>query len=386
MFANYQNEIYARGVAGVIPSLPVALEELEERAKKSISSEAYGYIAGGAGSEATVRGNLAAFHRWKIVPRMMRDVSKRSLKVNVLGVPLSSPVLLAPIGVQSIAHAEGELAVARAAQKTGVPYIYSTAATHSIEATASEVGETPHWFQLYWPRDREITKSFLRRAEDSGYSALVVTLDTRLLAWRERDLSSAFLPFLKGEGMGIYLTDPVFRSKLAKTPEEDLPAAIALWAENFSDVSQTWDDLEFLRENTRLPIILKGILHPDDARQAVDCGVDGIVVSNHGGRQMDGAISALDALPGVFDAVGHTLPVFFDSGIRRGSDIFKALALGASAVFLGRPYMWGLAAGGEEGVCEVIKRLHADLDLTMALAGCSHIEEINSDWLVEIGT
>ena len=385
MFAEFQNEIYARGANGVKPSLPIVLEELEQQAKSRLPKEAYDYIAGGAGSESTVRENLAAFHRWKIVPRMMKDVAKRSLGVEVLGVSLATPILLAPIGVQSIAHVDGELAVARAAEKVGVPYIHSTAATCSPEAAAAELGDSPRWFQLYWPRDREITKSFLRRAEGAGYSAIVVTLDTRLLAWRERDLGSAFLPFLKGEGMGIYLTDPVFRSRLTKTPEEDLPSAVALWAQNFSDLSQTWDDLKFLRENTRLPIVLKGILHPDDARLARDHGVDGLVVSNHGGRQMDGAISALGALPEIVRVVDGALPVFFDSGIRRGSDVFKALALGASAVFLGRPYMWGLAAGGVEGVCDVINRLHADFDLTMALAGCSRVEDLSSKWLVNAG-
>ncbi len=381
MFAEHQNEIYARGAAGETPTFPIILEELERAAQRVLTPEAYGYIAGAAGSESTLHRNRAALEAWEILPRMLRDVSQRDLEVTLFGKTHPAPLLLAPIGVQSIAHPEGELPVARAARTLKLPFIHSTAATQSPEAVAEANGDATRWFQLYWPKDPEITASFLNRAEKAGYSAVVVTLDTRLLAWRERDLNAAYLPFLRGEGIGIYLSDPVFRSRLSKPPEEDLPAAIAHWAAGFSDVSQTWEDLASLRRLTRLPILLKGILHPDDARQAVDCGVDGLIVSNHGGRQLDGSVGALDALPAIVEQINGQLPVLFDSGIRRGADVFKALALGAVAVLVGRPYMWGLAVGGEAGVVEVLRRLCADLDLTMALAGCPRIQDLNPDWL-----
>ena len=385
MFASYQNEIYARGARGERPQLPVSLEALEGAARDRLSDEAFGYVAGGAGSESTMARNLAAFHRWQIVPRMLRDVSQRRMGVNLLGHSLPAPLLLAPVGVQNIVHPEGELATARAARATGIPYIHSTAATKAPEDTAAVMGDAPRWFQLYWPRNPVFTQSFLDRVEKAGYSAVVVTLDTRLLAWRERDLSHAYLPFLQQDGLGIYWTDPCFRAALARPPEEDFEAAFALWAENFSDVSHTWEDLKALRNGTRLPLIVKGILHPEDAREAAACGVDGIIVSNHGGRQVDGSLSALEALPEVVKAVGGQFPVLFDSGIRRGADMFKALALGATSVLLGRPYMWGLALDGTDGVVEVIRRLLADFDLTLALAGCADVGDLDRTWLHESG-
>ena len=381
-YAHYQNRIYEDGMRGRRPALPIKIEDLEALARETISPEAYHYIAGGAGSESTLRSNLQAFERWRIVPRMLRDVSQRDLSVDLLGARLPVPVLLAPIGVQTIAHPEGDLAVARAAGSLGVPLIYSTASTFTPEQVAAASGDGPRWYQLYWPRDRELTRNFLRRAEAAGYSVLVVTLDTRVLAWRERDLASGYLPMFKGEGIGFYLSDPVFCSRLAASPEDDPQAAIRAWAEGFSDLSQTWDDLAYLRECTSMPLVLKGILHPDDAVTAVRVGVDGIIVSNHGGRQVDGAIASLDALPAVVDAVGGQIPVLFDSGIRRGADILKALALGARAVLVGRPYMWGLATGGEEGVREVLNRLFADFDLTMALSGYKNLPELNRSALL----
>ncbi|MGE0374621.1 MAG: lactate 2-monooxygenase [Planctomycetaceae bacterium] len=375
-YAQFQNEIYEAGVRGEKPSLPVSIEELEALARNSIPQEAYDYIAGGAGSESTMRFNLEAFHQWRIVPRMLRDVSTRDLRVGLFGTVLPAPVLLAPIGVQSIAHPEGEVATARAARSLNLPFVYSTAATKTPEEVAAAAGDCPRWYQLYWPSDREITRSFIERAETAGYSALVVTLDTRLLAWRERDLASAYLPFLKGEGLGIYFSDPMFRSRLEKPPEEDPAAAITAWMPYFSDLTHDWDDLAYLRDCTSMPLVLKGIMHPDDALHAVKCGVDALIVSNHGGRQVDGAMAALDALPGIVAIVDGKLPVLFDSGIRRGSDILKALALGATAVLVGRPYMWGLATGGDAGVAEVLNRLLADFDITMAMSGFTSLAEL----------
>jgi isopentenyl diphosphate isomerase/L-lactate dehydrogenase-like FMN-dependent dehydrogenase len=338
-------------------------------------------VAGAAGSEGTARSNLEAFRRWQIVPRMLRDVGVRDLRAELFGAELPAPLLLAPVGVQSIVHPDGELATARAAAATGVPYVHSTAASHSIEEAAKANGDGPRWFQLYWPSDPELAKSFLRRAEEAGYRAIVVTLDTTLLAWRPRDLQAGYLPFLKGVGVANYFSDPVFRAGLEKPPEEDLQAAVGRWVMAFSNPSISWDKLAFLRENTDLPILLKGILHPADAIRALEAGVDGIVVSNHGGRQVDGAVATMTALPDVVAAVAGRIPVLVDSGVRGGADVFKALALGARAVLLGRPYVYGLAIAGREGVEEVIQNVTAEFDLTMGLAGCASTAEIDREML-----
>jgi L-lactate dehydrogenase (cytochrome) len=323
-----------------------------------------------------MRANLDAFTRWQIVPRMLRDVSARDLSVTALGNELPAPVLLAPVGVQSIVHRDGELASARAAAAQGVPFIFSTAASHTFEEVAEAMGESDRWYQLYWPKDRDLAASFLRRALDAGYRAVVVTLDTWLLGWRPRDLQNAYLPFLHGEGVANYFSDPVFRAALERPPEEDIGPAIGHWAYQFANPSVTWEDVAWLREQTPLPIVLKGIQHPDDARLAREAGVDGVIVSNHGGRQVDGALGALDALPAVREAVGSELAVMFDSGIRGGADVFKALALGAEAVCVGRPYIWALALGGQGGVEQLLRCLLAELDLTMALSGCTRVAEV----------
>jgi lactate 2-monooxygenase len=380
-FASFQYEIYARGLAGEKPQLPIDARELQERARETLSPEAYGYVAGGAGAERTMQANLDAFERWKIVPRMLRDVSERDLGASVLQTQMAAPMMLAPVGVQSIVHPEAELATARAAAGLGLPFILSTAASHSIEQVAEAMGEGARWYQLYWPRERDLAASFVARAEASGYTAIVLTLDTWFLGWRPRDLQNAYLPFLKGEGVANYFSDPVFRAALAKPPEEDVGAAIGHWAYQFANPTVSWDDLEWLREQTTLPIVLKGIVHADDALRAVDAGVDGVVVSNHGGRQVDGAIGALDALPGIRDAVGDGFAVLFDSGIRTGADVFKALALGADAACIGRPYMWGLALAGEKGVEQVLRCLLAELDLTLALSGYTSVAQADRDTL-----
>ncbi len=328
-----------------------------------------------------MRANLEAFTRWRIVPRMLRDVSHRDLSVGFLGLELPAPVLLAPVGVQSIIHSEAEIAVARAAASLGVPFVLSTAASRTIEEVAEAMGGAPRWFQLYWSKDSDLTASMVSRAERAGYSAIVVTLDTQLLAWRERDLQRAYLPFLRGEGLANYFSDPTFQKKLARPAEEDPASAIRYWASIYSNTSLTWDDVGFLRQHTRLPILLKGILHRDDARRAVESGADGLIVSNHGGRQVDGAIAALDVLPGVVEEVKGRVPILFDSGIRRGSDALKAIALGARAVLLGRPYLWGLAVAGEQGVREVVLNFLADFDLTLALSGYSSCRQLDASAL-----
>jgi lactate 2-monooxygenase len=383
--ANFQLEIYAGGLSGETPKLPLSVGELEGRAREVLSPQAFGYVAGGAGSERTMEANLQAFAHWQIVPRMLRDVSVRNLSASVLGTAMPAPVMLAPVGVQSIIHPQSELAVGRAAAAQGVPVILSTASSHTIEQVAEAMGAASRWYQLYWPKDRDLAASFVERAGLAGYGAIVVTLDTRLLGWRPRDLQHGYLPFLEGEGVANYFSDPVFRAALEKDPEEDPGPAIGHWAYQFANPTVTWEDLAWLREQTTLPIVLKGILHPDDARRAVQAGVDGLIVSNHGGRQVDGAIGALDALPPVREAVGDELAVLFDSGIRTGADVFKALALGADAVCVGRPYIWGLALNGQAGVEQVLRCLLAELDLTVALSGYTEISELDGSALKRQG-
>jgi isopentenyl diphosphate isomerase/L-lactate dehydrogenase-like FMN-dependent dehydrogenase len=368
-FGNYQYEIYLEGLAGKLLDLPTSYAGLEAKARERLSDEAFGYVAGGAGEEITVRSNREAFDRWRIVPRMLVDVRERDLRTTVLGTEMPAPVMLAPIGVTSIVHDDAERAVARAARELGLTMILSNAASTTMEDVAQELGDSPRWFQLYWPTNNELAASFVQRAKDAGYSAIVVTLDTRILAWRPRDLARGYLPFLKGEGVANYFQDPVFRAGLDKPPEDDPQAAVGLWATLFSNPGLSWDDLAFLQAHTDLPILLKGVLHPDDARRAVEAGVDGLIVSNHGGRQVDGSLAALEALPEVVEAVPDELPVLFDSGIRTGADVVKALALGARAVLVGRPYVWGLGLGGEHGVRQVLRSLLADFDLTLALSG-----------------
>ncbi len=369
-FGNYQYEIYLQGMAGTVPDLPVGWDALEAAAAEKLDAGARGYVFGGAGTEDTQRENLEALRRWRIVPRMLRDVSVRDLRTTVLGTAMPAPLLLAPVGVQSIIHPEGELAVARAAGELGVPMVASTASSYTLEEIAEAGGSAaPRWFQLYWPKSDDLADSFVRRAEAAGYGAIVVTLDTPLLAWRPRDLQGAYLPFLKSIGIANYLADPVFRSLLDKSPEEDPQGAVGQFVLQFSNPAATWEGIERLRAVTDLPLVLKGVNHPDDARAARERGVDGIIVSNHGGRQVDGAIAAVDALPGVVDAVGDDLTVLFDSGVRSGADVAKAIALGADAALVGRPYLWGLALDGEKGVRTVLRSLLGELDLTLALAG-----------------
>jgi isopentenyl diphosphate isomerase/L-lactate dehydrogenase-like FMN-dependent dehydrogenase len=379
--SNYANEIYLQGLAGVRPAFNTDTSALEEPARAVMEPGPFWYVAGAASSGATARANRAAFDRWRLVPRMLRDATSRSLATTVLGTEMPAPVLLAPIGVQSIVHPDGELATARAAAGLGVPMIMSTAASYSIEEVAAASGDGPRWFQLYWPNDDDVCTSILGRARAAGFSTLVVTLDTWLLGWRPHDLDQAYLPFIRGMGLAVYFSDPAFRAGLAKPPAEDLQTAVLRWLPIAIGVDKSWDRLPFLRSHWDGPIVLKGILHPDDARRAADAGMDGIVVSNHGGRQVDGAVAALDALPGIAEAVGNRLTVLFDSGVRTGADVLKALALGAQAVLLGRPYAYGLALGGEDGVRHVLRSVLADLDLTMALSGHRSPSDLTPDSL-----
>jgi lactate 2-monooxygenase len=381
-FGGYQNEIYLQGLGGTKPPFTTDATRLEDSAARVLESGPFGYVAGSAGSGATARANREAFDRWKLVPRMLTDSTERDLSTSVLQTPMPAPVMLAPVGVQSIVHPDAELATARAAAALRVPMILSTASSSTIEEVAEANGAGPRWFQLYWPTEPDVCASFLSRAKNAGYETLVVTLDTWTLSWRPSDLDQSFLPFLNGDGLAVPFSDPAFRSLLEKSPEDDKPAAILRWISMVTGTDKSWDQLSFLREHWEGPIVLKGIQHVDDARRAVDAGMDGIVVSNHGGRQVDGAVGALETLPGIAGAVGDRIEVLFDSGVRTGADVIKALALGAKAVLLGRPYVYGLAHAGEEGVRHVVRSVLADLDLTMGLSGHRSVTDLTPGALV----
>lgn len=413
-----QGEIYLRGAAGFTPKVPTDPVRLEAAANAAMSPAASSYIDGRAGAGRTASANRAAFDKWAIVPRVLNDVSKRDMAIGLFGAKIPSPLLLAPVGVLELAHRDADLAVARAAAAVGVPMIFSNQASTPMETCAAAMGASPRWFQLYWSRDEALVESFVHRAEACGCSALVLTLDTTMLGWRTGDLDRGHLPFLSGMGIAQYTSDPVFRAAIEEPPpaqplypppqrppltpslvatafaqKRNFPApwprklfspaprrAVERFMATYSRPDLQWSDLPRLRAMTKLPILLKGVLHPDDARRAADAGMNGVIVSNHGGRQIDGEIGALDALPAIAEAAG-SLAVLFDSGIRTGADLFKALALGARAVCIGRPYVYGLALAGEAGVAEVLRNLLAEFDLTMGLAGCRSVADLSRDRL-----
>lgn len=412
---DWQAALYLGGFAGSLPLIPADFQALEERVRRKLPARAFDYLAGGAGREQTMAANRSDWDRYRILPRMLNDVSARDLSTVLFGQRLPLPVLLAPIGVLELAHAEADTAVGQAAASAGIPYIFSNQASRPMEEVAAAMGDSPRWFQLYWSKSRDLVESLVARAEACRCSAIVVTLDTTLLGWRIRDLDHAYLPFLEGKGIAQYTSDPVFQRML---DEAEFPAvkrrvtlqsilglmtltkrypgggfwkklrsgrplkAVQQFVRIYSNPALQWEDLSFLRERTRLPVLLKGILHPDDARKALDYGIDGLIVSNHGGRQVDGSVSTAEMLPGIIAAVGGKVPVLVDSGIRGGADIFRALALGASAVCVGRPYAYALALGGQEGVGTYLQHLAADFELTMALAGCRAIPEITREQIV----
>jgi len=412
-----QSAIYSHGVFGTRPAIPTSWPDLDRLARRRLSRRGYGYVAGGAGSEQTMRADRAAFERWELLPRMLRDVAVRDTEVQLFGRALPSPLLLAPIGALGILHPAADLAVASAAAEHGVPYIFSSQASQPMEDCAALMGDAPRWFQLYWSTSDELMASFVGRAERAGCAAIVVTLDTTMLGWRPRDLDQGYLPFALADGIAQYTTDPVFARMVAERSAAPSPspsprvselpalvrslarmsknapgrpvgnlagarAAVQTFLETYSRPSLTWSDLPTLRSMTSLPILLKGIQRPDDARRAIHSGVDGLIVSTHGGRQIDGGRGALDSLPGVVDAVSGALPVLLDSGIRGGADMLKALALGATAVCLGRPYALALGLAGRVGVSEVIANVLAEFDLTLGLCGYASVAEVGADVLV----
>jgi len=416
-----QNEIYGAGVQGHTPAVPTDFLTLERRARRRARRLGWAYAAGGAGEGATMRANREAFDRWKIVPRMLRDVSRRDLTVELFGRTLPAPVLFGPVGAAELLHPEADIAIARAAAAVGVPYVFTSQACASMEACAAAMGDAPRWFQLYWSTDDGVVDSFLARAQAVGSEAVVVTLDTTMLGWRPMDLNLGSLPFARGQGIAQYTADSRFmeivRERIAavadagadpaaevkpslaalrtlysisrrfpggllgnlRSPEPR--AAVQTFLEIYSRPSLTWDDIETLRGRTKLPILLKGIQHPDDARRALDAGVDGIVVSNHGGRQVDGAIGSLDALVEIAPVVAGRCRLLLDSGVRTGSDVFKALALGADAVLIGRPYLYGLALAGEAGARDVVRNIIAEFDLTLGLSGWTSLSELTPEAL-----
>ena len=412
-----QSAIYRGGAVGISPVVPTGAVRLEAAARRRMSAEAFAYVAGSAGGEATTAANAAAFDKWRIVPRMLRDVSARDLSVSMFGRTYTSPVVAAPIGVLELAHPDADLGIARAASSLGVPYVASNQASVPLEKTFATAGDGPKWFQLYWSSSDDLVASLISRAEAAGAEAIVITLDTHMLGWRPRDLDVAYLPFAHGLGIAQYTSDPVFqrlvRERIASAPRGDTPkingtvirtlldmsrhypgsfwsnlrspeprAAVDTFLEVFSRSSLTWENLEFVRSRTKLPILLKGIQHADDAELAIRHGMDGVIVSNHGGRQLDRAIGSLDALPAIVERVGGRVPVLFDSGIRSGADILVALALGASAVLVGRPWVYGLAVAGQAGAKAVLRNLLAELDLSLGLAGITSVAELTRDVLV----
>jgi lactate 2-monooxygenase len=380
-FGDYQFGIYLPGLSGVVPSLPITFTELEAKAAAALPPSVWSYVAGGAGDERTQRANCTAFEGWGLIPRMFVGAKERDLSVELFGMTLPSPVFMAPIGVIGLCAQDdhGDLATARAAARTGVPMVASTLTVDPMEDVAAAFGDTPGFFQLYTPTDRELAASLVHRAEAAGFKGIVVTLDAWVTGWRPRDLSTANFPQLRGHCLTNYTSDPVFCASLQRPPEEDPQGAMLRWAQVFGN-PLTWDDLPWLRSLTELPLVVKGICHSDDARRARDGGVDGIYCSNHGGRQANGGLPALDCLPEVVEAADG-LPVLFDSGIRTGADIVKALALGATAVGIGRPYAYGLALGGTGGIVHVLRTLLAEADLIMAVDGYPSLADLTPDTL-----
>lgn len=378
-----QLEVYGSAIAGKRIDLPFSFDEWEARAREKLSDEAYWYVAGAAGGGNTMRANREAFDRVRIRQRTLNDVSVRDISVEVLGKRIAAPFLLAPIGVQGILHADGERITARAAAEAGIPIILSSVSSVTMEEVAKESGPATRWFQLYPSHVKELTSSFVSRAEASGYSAIVVTVDTPALGWREQDLRLGYLPFLHADGVANYFSDPVFRSLCAKPPNEDPGAAVRQFLGVFTHPAFSWADIAWLRTTTKLPILIKGIIHPDDASKAADHGVEGIVVSNHGGRQADGAIGTLDALPDIIEATRDRMTVLLDSGVRHGADVLKALALGAKAVLLGRPYAYALASHGEAGVRHLLRTFMADIDLQLGLCGQISAEALDRSLLAD---
>lgn len=371
-----QGAIYLRGLGGVKPDIPTNFAGLETRAQQKMSPEAWAYTAGAAGLETAMNANRAAFDRYPIAPRMLGGAGVRKLATEMFGARAVAPLFSCPIGVLEMMHPDADLAVARAMARLKLPMTISSQASFPMEEIAKANGDGDRFYQLYWGKSDALAESFVKRAEAIGCKAIFITLDTTILGWRPRDLDIGYMPFLRSQGIAQYTSDPVFRAMLPQTPEENKQGAAFQFTQIFSDPSLDWARIAKIRSWTKLPVILKGIMRADDAEKAVSEGYDGIYVSNHGGRQIDGGMGALESLAQVSAAVKGRVPVLFDSGVRCGADVFKALALGANAVGIGRPYVYGLALGGEVGVQTVMEYLLAELDITMGLTGCPEVGAI----------
>ncbi|MFK2825717.1 alpha-hydroxy-acid oxidizing protein [Bacillus sp. B190/17] len=369
MSSNHQNV----SIKGQSTDFPLSFEEWEKKASSLMQEGGYSYARSSAGREETARRNVEAFGKWAIVPRMLSNVSDMDLSVTLFGRTYGHPFLIAPVGVQKLAHPEGELATARAAAAMNIPFILSTVASHSIEEVAAAAPDGSKWFQLYWSSNEDISFSMVERAEKAGYEAIVVTVDTIMPGFREGDIRNQFSPISKGLGKANYINDPVFMKAL---PNHDEASIVASLLENMYTPALHWKHIAKLKEKTKLPVLLKGILHPEDALTALEYGVDGIIVSNHGGRQLDGTIATIDALPAIAEAVQKRMPILLDSGIRRGTDAVKALALGADSVLIGRPFLYGLASNGQQGVEKVLERLFQETELTLALSGIPDLSQM----------
>ena len=374
----YQTKIFT-GVEN--RKLPQSVDEWRERARITLTKDAWDYLEGGAGEEDTVHENRSAFKKWRIRPRYLRDVSKRTTEAEYLGQNRESPFILAPIGVQSILHKDGEIASARAAVKMNIPFILSTVSSITMEEIVKKSPEGEKWLQLYPAKDKNIIRNFIKRAEKAGYSAIVVTADTTMLGWRERDLNNAYLPFLRGEGLANFFSDPVFRRRLEKPPEEDLIKAIMEFISVYVNPFFSWEDFKEICSTTEIPVILKGITHREDVELAFKSGARAVVISNHGGRQVDGAISSLDALEEVTESGDLKGEILFDSGFRHAADALKAIALGASGILIGRPYAYALSVAGQEGIELYLEQVMAEMDLEMGLSGIKNLKELNRESL-----
>lgn len=404
--------IFTGGLAGKKPIIPIDFELLQLEAAKKLNKKAFNYILTGAGTNQGVLNNREAFKKYGIAPPMLQGCDKPKLEIQIFGNTFPLPFYFSPIGVLELAHPEADLELARAAINTGITMVYSNQASKSMEACSKLLVNSNHWFQLYFSKSRELVESFVSRAENSACSAIVLTLDTTTLGWRTLDLENAYLPFIYGKGIAQYTSDPVFTKLMNSGNYQDIPnstqhkpgmfatieilksypgsiinniktrnpaKAIRCFLDIYSNPHLNWNDIIWLRKITKLPLILKGILREDDARKALDHGIDGIVVSNHGGRQIDHVVSSLDALWQIKKTLPPEYPVFLDSGIRSGTDVFIALALGANAVGLGRPYVYALALKGHLGVETLVQNIATELMITMSLCGCKSIDDIKPD-------
>ncbi|NOT37948.1 MAG: lactate 2-monooxygenase [Saprospiraceae bacterium] len=408
-------EIYLKGNSGIKPIIPLCYEELESKAKKALPKNSYDYIYTGAGKHIGVSNNQSAFKKYAIRPRMLHGNASLDTSVKIFDTQLQSPFLFAPIGVLELAHPKGDLELAKASRNLQIPMIISNQASYSMEAITDTLQNMDRWFQLYFSKNYEFVESLIQRAEETKCSAIVITVDTTILGWRQMDLQNAFLPFTLGKGIAQYTSDPVFKklmqqkpssyNKMAITPalivnmlgalsrfpgsllsnlvSKDPIKAIRKFIEIYSKPDLNWNDIRWIKSKTKLPLLIKGILRSDDAKIAMQHGVDGIIVSNHGGRQVDHVISSLDALVEIKSQIPASYPLLLDSGIRTGTDAFIALCLGAKSVLVGRPYVYSLAINGHQGVTECMNNFITELHIMMMLSGVKNLNELSPELLVK---